>query len=99
MLEDGEQTHIEVLARCGVDDHFFHGTNAGYGESTASLAELFWDASHELMRVCVGADEPDNGADAGVESSHAVGYLRLGMIMSGRGSRLRPPSRMSRRRR
>ena len=28
--------------------------------------------------IGVGADEPDDGADAGVESGHAVGHLRLG---------------------
>ena len=39
--EDGEQQHVEVLARGGVDDDFFHGADAGDGESAAGLTELF----------------------------------------------------------
>jgi hypothetical protein len=30
--EDGEQEHVEVLARGGVDDDFGHGAHAGYGK-------------------------------------------------------------------
>ena len=41
--EDGEQEHVEVLARGGVDDDFVHGTDAGDGESAAGLTELFGD--------------------------------------------------------
>ena len=75
--EDGEQEHVEVLARGGVDDDFFHGADAGDGKAAAGLAQLFGDGGDELVRVSMGADEPDDGADAGVERGHAVGHLRL----------------------
>ena len=57
--------------------------------SCSVMAAMYW------MRIAVGADQPDHGADAGVEGGHAVGDLGLGTIMSGRGSLLSPPSRMS----
>ena len=88
--EDGEQEHVEVLARGGVDDDFVHGAHAGDGESAAGLAELFGDGGDVLVGIAVGADQPDHGADAGVEGGHAVGDLRLGTIMSGPGIVVEP---------
>ena len=65
--EDSEQEHVEVLARGGVDNDFFHRADAGDGRSAAGRAELLGDVRHELVRVCVRADEPgddDIGVDA-----------------------------------
>ena len=76
--EDGEQEHVEVLARGGVVDDFGHGADAGDGKAAAGLAQLFGDGGDVLVRVAVGADEPDHGADAGVERGHAVGDLAPG---------------------
>ena len=76
--EDGEQEHVEVLARGGLDDDFGHGTDAGDGEAAAGLAELIGDGGNVLVGIAVGADQPDHGANVGVEGGHAVGDLRAG---------------------
>ena len=76
--EDGEQEHVEVLARGGLDDDFGHGTHAGDGESAAGLAELIGDGRDVRVGIAVGADQPDHGANVGVEGGHAVRDLRGG---------------------
>ena len=43
----------------------------------------------------MGADEPDHGANVGVEGGHAVRDLGAGNDHQRAGSLLRPPSRMS----
>ena len=49
----------------------------GDGESAAGLTKLLAYGGDELVGFAVGADQPDHGADAGVERGHAVGDLRL----------------------
>ncbi len=73
--EDGEQEHVEVLTGHGLDDNLGHGADAGDGKAAAGLAKLLGDGGDVLMRVAVGADQPDHGADVGIEGGHAVSDL------------------------
>ena len=54
-----------------------HGADAGDGEAAAGLTKLLGNGGDELMRIAVGADEPGDGTDAGVERGHAIGDLSL----------------------
>ena len=76
--EDGEQEHVEVLARGGLDDDFGHRTHAGDGESAAGLAELIGDGRDVRVGIAMGADQPHHGANVGVEGGHAVSDLGTG---------------------
>ena len=76
--EDGEEEHVKVLSRGGLDDDFGHGTYAGDRESAAGLAELIGDGGDVLVGIAVGADQPHHRADVGVEGCHAVGDLGAG---------------------
>ena len=76
--EDGEEEHVEVLTRGGVPDDLGHGADAGDGKAAAALAQLTGDGGNILMRITVGTDQPDHGADVGVEGGHAIGDLRAG---------------------
>ena len=76
--ENGEQEHVEVLTRGGVPDDLGHGADAGDGKAAAALAQLAGNSGNIWMRIAVGTDQPDHGADVGVERGHAIGDLRAG---------------------
>ncbi len=54
------------------------GRTRATGKPPLALAELVGDSGNIWMRIAVGADQPDHGADVGVEGGHAVGDLRAG---------------------
>src|SRR5581483_2459547 len=74
--EDGEQEHVEALARSGGDDDLVHAADVCDGKTAAGVAQSDRDRLRERMRLLRAADDPPQRRDARVERRDFVRHLR-----------------------